>query len=86
MNTAISKTAEYGEFVTGPRIVTEETRAEMKRVLDEIQSGKFARDFLAEPAAELPFQRKMRERDARHPIEEVGRKMRALMQWLSKAN
>lgn len=83
MNRAISNTAEYGEYVSGPRIVNAATRAEMKRVLADIQSGKFARDFLAENAAGLPLMRARRAAACAHPIEEVGTRLRALMPWLS---
>lgn len=82
MNLAISNTAEYGEYVSGPRIVTDETRAEMKRILADVQSGKFARDWMAENRAGLPFMREMRARAAAHPIEAVGERLRAMMPWL----
>ena len=72
MNYSISNTAEYGEYVTGPRIVTAETKAEMKRVLDDIQSGRFVRDFMLENAAGQPSFKATRRRAAEHPIEEVG--------------
>ena len=72
MNYSISNTAEYGEYVTGPRIVTAETKAEMKRVLDDIQSGRFVRDFMVENAAGQPSFKATRRRAAEHPIEEVG--------------
>src|SRR5471030_2371858 len=84
MNYSISNTAEYGEYVTGPRIVTPETKAEMKRVLDDIQQGKFARDFMAENAVGAPSFKAMRRRNAAHPIEEVGEKLRAMMPWITK--
>src|SRR5712664_2206598 len=74
MNYSISNTAEYGEYVTGPRIVTAETRAEMKRVLDDIQSGKFARDWIGDYKAGLPRFRELRKTASAHPVEEVGRK------------
>ncbi len=79
MNAAISNTAEFGEYVTGPRIVTQETRAEMKRVLDDIQSGRFARDWMAECAAGQPNFKAARRRVADHPIEAVGARLRAMM-------
>jgi len=83
MNTAISNTAEYGEYVAGPRIVTKETRQEMKRILDDIQSGRFARDWMGENERGLPWFKAMRARAAQHPIEEVGERLRAMMPWLS---
>jgi ketol-acid reductoisomerase len=85
MNTAISNTAEYGEYVAGPRIVTEETRAEMRRILSDIQSGRFARDWVLENMAGQPSFKAMRARAAAHPIEEVGERLRAMMPWLSES-
>ncbi len=83
MNTAISNTAEYGEYVAGPRIVTKETREEMKRILADIQSGRFARDWTRENEEGQPWFRAMRARAAAHPIEAVGERLRAMMPWLS---
>jgi len=85
MNQAISNTAEYGEYVSGPRIVNDAVKAEMKRVLADIQSGKFAREWMAENAAGKPNLKAMRAKAAAHPIEEVGRRLRAMMPWLRKA-
>ena len=84
MNYSISNTAEYGEYVTGPRIVTAETKAEMKRVLEDIQSGRFVRDFMLENAVGSPSFKASRRRDAEHGIEEVGTRLRALMPWIAK--
>src|SRR5450432_1487170 len=84
MNYSISNTAEYGEYVTGPRIVTAETRAEMKRVLADIQSGRFVRDWMVECAAGQPSSKATRRRDAEHQIEEVGSRLRAMMPWIAK--
>ncbi|HEY0282952.1 MAG TPA: ketol-acid reductoisomerase [Rhizomicrobium sp.] len=84
MNYSVSNTAEYGEYVSGPRIVTAETKAEMKRVLDDIQSGRFARDWVLENKAGQPSFKAMRARAAAHPIEEVGAKLRAMMPWIAK--
>lgn len=86
MNTAISNTAEYGEYLAGPRIVTDETRAEMKRILTDIQSGRFARDWVLENMAGQPSFKAMRARAAAHPIEEVGERLRAMMPWLSEGS
>ena len=72
MNYSISNAAEYGEYVTGPRIITAETKKEMKRVLDDIQSGRFARDWVLENKAGQPSFKATRARNAAHPIEEVG--------------
>ena len=85
MNYSISNTAEYGEYVTGPRIVTAETKAEMKRVLEDIQSGKFARDWMLENRVNQASFRATRRRLSEHPIEAVGEKLRAMMPWI-KAN
>jgi ketol-acid reductoisomerase len=86
MNLAISNTAEYGEYITGPRIVSDAVRAEMKRVLGDIQSGKFARAWVDENKAGQPTLREMRARAAAHPIEEVGRRLRAMMPWIARGN
>src|ERR1700759_3846956 len=84
MNYSISNTAEYGEYATGPRIVTPETKAEMKRVLEDIQSGRFVRDFMTENAAGQPSFKATRRRASEHQIEEVGQRLRAMMPWISK--
>jgi ketol-acid reductoisomerase len=84
MNQAISNTAEYGEYVTGPRIVNEETKKEMKRVLADIQSGRFARDWVLENKAGQPSFKATRARAAEHRIEEVGERLRAMMPWITK--
>ncbi|WGL18172.1 ketol-acid reductoisomerase [Microbulbifer bruguierae] len=85
MRYSISNTAEYGDYVTGPRIVTEETKAEMKRVLKDIQTGKFAKDFMLESLAGQPRLKAERRIGSEHQIEEVGAKLRAMMPWI-KAN
>ena len=82
MNYSISNTAEYGEYVTGPRIITPETKAEMKRVLDDIQSGRFVRDFMLENKVRQASFKATRRRNAEHPIEEVGANLRAMMPWI----
>jgi ketol-acid reductoisomerase len=83
MNYSISNTAEYGEYVSGPRVVTAETKAEMKRILDDIQSGRFARDWVLENAAGQASFKAMRRRNAEHPIEQIGAKLRAMMPWIA---
>src|SRR5579885_1879922 len=83
MNYSISNTAEYGEYVTGPRIITPETKAEMKSVLRDIQSGKFTRDWMLENLVNQTSFKAMRARSAAHPIEEVGARLRAMMPWIS---
>ena len=82
MNYSISNTAEYGEYVTGPRIITAETKAEMKRVLADIQSGKFTRDWMLENKVNQTSFKATRARVNAHPIEEVGEKLRAMMPWI----
>lgn len=84
MRDSISNTAEYGDYVTGPRIITEETRKEMKRILAEIQNGTFARNFILENQANRPFLTTTRRAEAEHPIETVGRRLRELMHWIRK--
>src|SRR6202162_3615015 len=84
MNYSISNTAEYGEYVTGPRIVTPETKAEMKRVLEDIQSGRFGRDWLLENKVNQTSFKATRAKLAAHPIEEVGVKLRDMMPWIKK--
>jgi ketol-acid reductoisomerase len=84
MNYSISNTAEYGEYVTGPRIINYATRAEMKRVLDDIQSGRFARDWVLENKAGQASFKAIRARAEQHPIEEVGKRLRAMMPWIAK--
>jgi ketol-acid reductoisomerase len=84
MRYSISNTAEYGDYTRGPRIVTDETKAEMKRVLDDIQSGRFARDWVAENQAGQPSFKAMRRRAADHPIEGVGAQLRGMMPWIGK--
>ncbi len=83
MNYSISNTAEYGEYVTGPRIVTAETKAEMKRVLTDIQSGKFARDWMLENKVNQASFKATRRINNAHQIEEVGEKLRAMMPWIA---
>jgi ketol-acid reductoisomerase len=83
MRYSVSNTAQYGDLVTGPRIVTEETKKEMKKVLDEIQSGMFARNWMLENKANKPMFNALTKRGEQHQIEAVGAKLRAMMPWLS---
>jgi ketol-acid reductoisomerase len=85
MRDSISNTAEYGDYTRGPRVVTSETKAEMKKILSEIQSGQFAREFVLENQAGKPGFTAMRRQEAEHPIEEVGKDLRAMFSWLKKA-
>jgi ketol-acid reductoisomerase len=82
MRYSVSNTAEYGDYTRGPRIVTEETKAEMKRILKEVQSGQFAREWILENKANAPGFKAMRKAERNHPIEEVGRRLRRLMTWI----
>ncbi|MDO8978014.1 MAG: ketol-acid reductoisomerase, partial [Afipia sp.] len=84
MNYSISNTAEYGEYVTGPRIITAETKAEMKRVLADIQSGKFTRDWMLENKVNQASFKATRARANAHDIEAVGAKLRDMMPWIKK--
>ena len=85
MRDSISNTAEYGDYVSGPRLITPATKAEMRVLLEEIQSGTFARNFVAECEAGKPQMRQQRASDEQHPIETVGKQLRSMFSWL-KAN
>ncbi len=84
MRYSISNTAEFGDYSTGPRMVTAETKAEMKRVLDDIQSGRFTRDWMLECKAGQPSFKATRRLESEHSIEEVGQRLRAMMPWIGK--
>src|SRR3982074_900071 len=84
MNYSVSNTAEYGEYVSGPRVVNEATRAEMKRILSDIQSGVFTRNWMLENRVNQTSFKAMRARMAAHPIEEIGAKLRAMMPWIKQ--
>jgi ketol-acid reductoisomerase len=84
MNYSISNTAEYGEYVSGPRVITPETKTEMKRILKDIQEGRFVKDFMLENAAGQPSLKARRALVGEHPIEEVGARLRAMMPWITK--
>ncbi|MBN3898906.1 MAG: ketol-acid reductoisomerase [Nostoc sp. NOS(2021)] len=85
MRDSISNTAEYGDYTRGPRIITEQTKAEMQKILSEIQSGQFAREFVLENQAGKPGFTALRRKEAEHKIEEVGKDLRAMFSWLKKA-
>jgi ketol-acid reductoisomerase len=85
MNYSISNNAEYGEYVTGPKVVTEETKKAMKQALKDIQTGDYAKSFILENRAGAPTLLSRRRLTAEHPIEVVGEKLRAMMPWI-KAN
>ncbi|MCZ7529110.1 MAG: ketol-acid reductoisomerase [Acidimicrobiia bacterium] len=82
MRYSISDTAEYGDMTRGPRIITEDTRAEMRRILDEIQTGRFASEWINENRAGRPTYNALQRRSAEHPIEEVGERLRSMMPWI----
>jgi len=85
MRHSISDTAEYGDYTRGPRIVTDETKNEMRRILKEIQSGQFAKEFIIENQVGRPVFEKYRVAEKDHPIEEVGKKLRNMMSWIREA-
>ena len=84
MRYSVSDTAEYGDLTRGKRIITEETREEMKEILEEIQDGSFAREWLLENQVGRPVFNAMRKREAEHPIEKVGAELRSMMPWLHR--
>ncbi len=81
---SVSNTAEYGGLTRGPRIVTEETKKEMKRILEEIQTGRFAKEFVLENNAGAPSIKAMRRISQGHQIEDVGEKLRGMMPWIQE--
>jgi ketol-acid reductoisomerase len=84
MRYSISNTAQYGDLSRGPRVVNEETKKEMRRILEEIQSGQFAKEWILENRANRPVFNALTRRGETHPIEEVGGRLRAMMPWLAK--
>jgi ketol-acid reductoisomerase len=82
MRYSISNTAEFGDYTRGPRIITDETKAEMRKILKEIQTGKFAREWILENKAGAPAFKASRRLERKHPIEQVGQKLRSLMKWI----
>jgi ketol-acid reductoisomerase len=84
MRYSVSDTAEYGDYTRGPRVIDAHVKAEMKKILAEIQSGEFARELIADDDAGRPNFTKLRERGERHPIEETGRKLRSMMSWVDR--
>ena len=85
MRYSISNTAEYGDLTRGPRVVNEETKAEMRRILTEVQNGEFAREFILENQAGAPTLKAKRRIGREHPIEEVGEKLRSMMSWIKES-
>jgi ketol-acid reductoisomerase len=84
MRYSISNTAEYGDYKAGPRIVTDKTKKEMKKLLTEIQTGQFARDWIAENQTGALSFKATRRIEQEHPIETVGQRLRAMMPWIKK--
>jgi len=84
MRNGVSNTAKYGDYTRGPRIITEETRKEMRKILEEIRSGKFAQEWVAEHAAGKPRFVEFRKKGQAHPIESIGRRLRAMMPWMPR--
>jgi ketol-acid reductoisomerase len=84
MRYSVSDTAEYGDYSRGPRVIDERVKDEMRRILGEIQSGEFAREWMAEDDAGRPNFTKWREQGAAHPIEETGKKLRGMMSWVDR--
>ena len=84
MRYSISDTAEYGDYTRGPKIVDEHVREAMKKVLDDIQSGVFAKEWILENEDGHSAFDALRQRDADHPIEQVGKELRSMMPWLKK--
>jgi ketol-acid reductoisomerase len=83
MNYSISNNAEYGEYVTGPKVINEESRQAMREALANIQSGEYAKRFINEGALNYPSMTARRRQDAAHPIEQVGERLRGMMPWIS---
>src|SRR5919205_1637413 len=84
MRYSVSNTAEYGDFTRGPRIVTDETKKEMKRILHEIQTGQFAREFILENRAGAPTLKAMRRMRQEHQVAKGGARLRDMMPWIKK--
>lgn len=82
MRYSISDTAEYGDYITGPKIITEDTKNAMRKVLRDIQTGEFAKQWILENQAKRPYFNRMRAIEASHPIEKVGKELRSMMNWL----
>jgi ketol-acid reductoisomerase len=84
MRQSVSDTAKYGDVTRGKRIITEETRKEMKKILADVRSGEFAREWILENQANRPVFRALLRRDKEHLIERVGEKLRGMMSWIKK--
>lgn len=84
MRYSISNTAEYGDLTRGPRVVNDNTKAEMKKILTEIQTGQFVKEFVSENQTGMPTMKAIRRREGEHQIEEVGERLRSMMPWIKK--
>lgn len=84
MNYSVSNTAEYGEYISGPRVITNKTKQEMKRILEDIQSGRFVRDYMLDNSVGQPYLKTTRARLAQTQIEKTGEQLRAMMPWIGK--
>jgi ketol-acid reductoisomerase len=84
MNYSVSNTAEFGEYVSGPRVITDRTKAEMRKILKDIQTGAFTSEWIRECKAGQPRFKAIRRLNDAHPIEEVGAKLRGMMPWIAK--
>lgn len=84
MRYSVSNTAEYGDYIAGPRIITEETRKEMKKILAEVQNGEFAKRWILENKAGRPAYNAMKKKESEHLVEKVGAELREMMPWLKK--
>ena len=82
MRYSVSNTAEYGDLTRGPRVINEDSRREMKKILHEIVTGQFAKEFILENAANKPVFNALYKKDYNHPIEIAGRKLRKMMKWI----
>ena len=82
MNYSISNNAEYGEYVTGPKVINEQSREAMRQALKDIQNGEYAKKFISEGATNYPSMTAYRRNNAAHPIEQVGAKLRSMMPWI----
>jgi ketol-acid reductoisomerase len=84
MRDSISDTAEYGDMTRGRRIITDETRFEMENILEEIQTGQFAKEWILENMAGRPVYNAMKRKDSEHLIEQIGAKLRSMMSWIGR--
>ena len=84
MRDSISDTAEYGDMTRGRRIITDETRFEMESILEEIQTGQFAKEWILENMAGRPVYNAMKRKDSEHLIEQIGEKLRSMMSWIGR--